>query len=103
MRDPADQTPSQKEQLTLAFLEPTPTMSEEDNTALYQSSSALLANVQGLIDHDEASNTETPVTAAKILQPKDKYLIAKHNDTTVTSAEFASHSEHLFNGSQMIA
>jgi hypothetical protein len=95
--------PSQKEQLTLAFLEPTPTISEDDNIVLYQSSSALLANVQGLIDHDEASNTETPVTAAKILQPKDKYLIAKHNDTTVTSAEFASHSEHLFNGSQMIA
>ncbi len=103
MLDLADQTPSQKEQLTLAFLEPTPTISEDENTALYQSSSALLANVQGLIDHDEASNTETPVTAAKILQPKDKYLIAKYNDTTVTSAEFASHSEHLFNGSQMIA
>jgi hypothetical protein len=103
VRNPADQTPSQKEQLTLAFLEPTPTISEEDNTAFYQSSSALLANIQGLIDHDEASNTETPVTAAKILQPKDKYLIAKHNGNTVTSAEFASHSEHLFNGSQMIA
>lgn len=78
-------------------------MSEDDNTALYQSSFALLENVQGLIDHDEGSNTETPVTAAKILQPKDKYLIAKRDDTTVTSAEFASHSEHLFNGSQMIA
>jgi hypothetical protein len=103
VRDPADQTPLQKEQLTLAFLEPTPTISEDDITALYQSSSALLANLQGLIDHDEASNTETPVTAAKILQPKDKYLIARHNDTTVTSTEFASYSEHLFNGSQMIA
>jgi hypothetical protein len=103
VRDPADQTPSQKEQLTLAFLEPSPAISEDDNTALHQSSSALLANVQGMIDHDEDSNTETPVTAAKILQPKDKYLIAKHNETTFTSAEFASHSEHLFNGSQMIA
>jgi hypothetical protein len=103
MRDPADQIPSQNEQLTLAFLEPTPTISEDDKTPLYQSSSALLESVQGLIDHEEASNTETPVTAARILQPKDKYLIAKHNGTTVTSAEFASHSEHLFNGSQMIA
>lgn len=103
MRDPADQTPLQKEQLTLAFLEPTPTISEDDNTALYQSSSALLENVQEVIDHDEASNTETPVTAAKILQPKDKYLIAKHDGITVTSAEFASHSDHLFNGNQMIA
>ena len=56
-----------------------------------------------MIDHDEANNTETPVTAAKILQPKDKYLIVKDNDTMVTSAEFTSHSEHLFNGSQMIA
>jgi hypothetical protein len=46
---------------------------------------------------------EMLVTAAKILQPKDKYLIVKGNDTTVTSAEFASDSEHLFNGSQMIA
>jgi hypothetical protein len=103
VRDPADQTPSQRDQLTLAFLEPTLTISEDDNTALYQNSSALLANVQGLIDHDEASNTETLVTAAKILQPSDKYLIAKHNETTVTSAEFTSHSEHLFSGSQMIA
>jgi hypothetical protein len=78
-------------------------MSEDDNTALYQSSSVLLANVQGLIDHEEANNAETPLTALKILQPKDKYAIAKHNDTTVTSAEFASYSEHLFNGNQMIA
>jgi hypothetical protein len=92
-----------KEQLTLAFLEPALTVSEDDNTALYQTSSALLANVQGLIDHDEANNAETPLTAAKILQPKDKYLIAKHNETTVTSADFASYSEHLFNGNQMIA
>jgi hypothetical protein len=75
---------------------------EEDNTALYQASSALLANIQGLIDHDEASNTETPLTAAKILQPKDKYLIATGEGTTVTSAEFSSRSEHLFNGSQLI-
>ncbi|KAH9978321.1 hypothetical protein BJV74DRAFT_859937 [Russula compacta] len=92
-----------KEQLTLAFLEPTPTVSEDDKATLYQNSSALLANIQGLIDHDEASNTETPVTAAKILQPKDKHLIVTGNDTMVTSAEFTSHSEHLFSGSQMIA
>ena len=55
------------------------------------------------MDHEEASHTETPTTAAKILQPKDKYLIAKGNDTTVMSAEFTSHSEHLYNGRQMIA
>jgi hypothetical protein len=78
-------------------------MSDDDSTALYQTSSALLENVQGLIDNDEASNAETPVTVAKILQPKDRYLMAKHNDTTVTSTDFASHSEHLFNGSHMIA
>jgi hypothetical protein len=59
--------------------------------------------VQGLIDHDEASHAETPITAAKILQPKDKYLIVKGNDTAVMSADFASYSEHLFGGSQMIA
>jgi hypothetical protein len=100
---PLTRLSSQKEQLTFAFLEPTPTISEDNSAALYQTSSSLLANVQGLIDHDEASNAETPLTAAKILQPKDKYMIAKHNDTTVTSAEFASYSEHLFNGSQMIA
>ena len=95
---------SQRDQLTLAFLEPTATMPEEDsNTTLYQASSALLANVQGLIDHDEASNAETPLTAAKILQPKDKYVIATSDGTTVTSAEFSSRSEHLFNASQLIA
>jgi len=80
-----------------------PDISEDDNATLYQTSSALLANVQGLIDHDEANNNETPITAAKILQPKDKYIIVKGNDTTITSAEFASHSEHLFDGGQMIA
>ena len=94
---------SQKDQLTLAFLEPTVTMPEEDNATLYQESSALLENIQGLIDHDEASNTGTPVTAAKILQPKDKYVIATSEGTTVTSAEFSSRSEHLFNGSQLVA
>ncbi|KAH9167466.1 hypothetical protein EDB89DRAFT_2115562 [Lactarius sanguifluus] len=77
-------------QLTLAFLEPT-------------ASSALLANVQGLIDHDEASNAETPLTAVKILQPKDKYVIVTSEGTTFTSAGFSSRSEHLFNGSQLIA
>ncbi|KAH9967124.1 hypothetical protein BC827DRAFT_1171687 [Russula dissimulans] len=92
------------EQLIFAFLEPTPAMSEDDNAALYHTSSALLANIQGLIDHDEASNPETPITVAKILQPKDKYLIVMDNhNTAVTSADFASYSEHLFNGSQMIA
>ena len=100
---PLTRLSSQKAQLTFAFLEPTPTISEDDSAVLYQTSSSLLANVQGLIDHDEASNAETPLTAARILQPKDKYMIAKYNDTTVTSAEFASYSEHLFNGSQMIA
>jgi hypothetical protein len=103
MLHPTYQILSQKEQLTFAFLETTPTISDDDNTTLYQASSALLANVQGLIDHDEASHTETPITAAKILQPKDKYLIVKGNDTTAMSAEFASHSEHLFSGGQMIA
>ncbi len=78
-------------------------MPDEDEATLYQASSALLANIQGLIDHDEASHTETPVTAAKILQPKDKYVIATSEGTTVTSSEFSSHSEHLFNGSQLIA
>ncbi|KAI9458128.1 hypothetical protein BJY52DRAFT_1269847 [Lactarius psammicola] len=63
-----------KDQLTLAFLEPTVTMPEEDNITLYQASSALLANIQ--------------VTS---------------EGTTVTSAEFSSRSEHLFNGSQLIA
>lgn len=93
-----------KDQLTLAFLEPTVTVPEEDNNAtLYQASSALLANIQGLIDHDEASNTETPLTAARILQPKDKYVIVTSEGTTATSAEFSSRSEHLFNGSQLIA
>ncbi|KAH9074759.1 hypothetical protein EDB83DRAFT_2353141 [Lactarius deliciosus] len=91
-----------KDQLTLAFLEPIVTMSE-DNTTLYQASSALLANVQGLIDDDEASNAETPLTAVKILQPKDKYVIVTSEGTTVTSAGFSSRSEHLFNGSQLIA
>ena len=99
----ADWNYSQKDQLTLAFLEPTDTIPEEDNTVLYQASSALMANIQGLIDHDEASNAETPLTAAKILQPKDKYVIATSEGTTVTSAEFSSRSEHLFNGSQLIA
>ncbi|KAH9039374.1 hypothetical protein EDB85DRAFT_1930231 [Lactarius pseudohatsudake] len=79
------------------------TMSEEDNTTLYQASSALLANVQGLMDDDEASNAETPLTAVKILQPKDKYVIVTSEGTTVTSAGFSSRSEHLFSGSQLIA
>ena len=77
-------------------------MPEEDNTALYQASSALLANIQGLIDHEEASNAETPLTAAKILQPKDKFVIATSEGTTVTSPDFSSRSEHLFNGSQLV-
>jgi hypothetical protein len=94
---------SQRDQLTLAFLEPTVTVPEEDETTLYEASSALLANIQGLIDHDEASNTGIPLTAAKILQPKDKYLIVTSEGTTVTSADFSSRSEHLFNGSQLIA
>ncbi|KAI0272602.1 hypothetical protein BC834DRAFT_817474 [Gloeopeniophorella convolvens] len=94
-----------KDQLALAFLEPTPALSEEDTSALHQASSAFLANVQGLIDHEEASKAEATVavTAAKILQPKDKYAITTGKETAITSAEFSSRAEHLFNGSQLIS
>ncbi|KAF9499338.1 hypothetical protein BDN71DRAFT_1384028 [Pleurotus eryngii] len=39
-------------------------------------------------------------SAAKILQPKDRYILS-FNGYTVSSTGFASHSEHLFNGQRL--
>lgn len=45
----------------------------------------------------------TPVTAAKILQPKDTYVFSVEGDYTVTGVGgFKSTSEHLYSGEQLL-
>ena len=45
----------------------------------------------------------TPVTAAKILQPKDTYVFSVEGDYAVTGAGgFKSASEHLYSGQQLL-
>jgi|SRR5882757_6027865 len=49
------------------------------------------------------SASETPVTAAKILQPKDTHIFSVEGNYTVTGVGgFKSTSEHLFNGQQLL-
>ena len=49
------------------------------------------------------SINETPVTAAKILQPKDTHVFSVEGDYTVTGERgFKSNSEHLYNGQQLL-
>ena len=45
----------------------------------------------------------TPVTAAKILQPKDTYVFSVEGDYTVTRVGgFKSTSEYLYGGQQLL-
>ena len=45
----------------------------------------------------------TPVTAAKILQPKDTHVFSVEGDYTVTGAGgFKSASEYLYHGQQLL-
>jgi hypothetical protein len=49
------------------------------------------------------SINETPVTAAKILQPKDTHVFSVDEDYTVTGVGgFKSNSGHLYNGQQLL-
>ena len=44
----------------------------------------------------------TPVTAAKILQPKDTHIFSVGDYTVAGVREFKSNSEHLYNGQQLL-
>lgn len=49
------------------------------------------------------SNNGTPVTAAKILQPKDTHVFSVEGGYAVTGVGgFKSTSEHLYNGQQLL-
>jgi len=48
------------------------------------------------------SGTETPVTVAKILQPKDSHVFSLENLTFPSSGGFKSTSEHLYQGQQLL-
>ena len=56
-----------------------------------------------LINSPSFSINGTPVTAAKILQPKDTYVFSVEGDYTVTGAGgFKSTSEYLYSGQQLL-
>ncbi|KAL1943046.1 hypothetical protein VTO73DRAFT_4717 [Trametes versicolor] len=48
-----------------------------------------------------AKDAQIP-SATKILQPKDKYVIASDEYTTTSSAGFTSRSEHLYDGQELL-
>ncbi|KAI0350698.1 hypothetical protein OH77DRAFT_1488693 [Trametes cingulata] len=56
-----------------------------------------------IIEEQKSQNKEQLIpSATKILQPKDKYIIATDDHTTESSSGFTSRSEHLYNGQQLL-
>jgi len=64
----------------------------------------VVENLRGAIyDEERQSTNGTPVTAAKILQPKDTYVLSLEGGYTITGARgFKSTSEYLYGGQQLL-
>lgn len=95
-----------KDQLAFAFVARTDhEYSDEELFIIYQGASTLLTSIQSHIaDEDIKANAEKSlISATKILQPKDKHIIDTGHGITVSSPDFASRSEHLYQGRQLIS
>ncbi|TFK83138.1 hypothetical protein K466DRAFT_555542 [Polyporus arcularius HHB13444] len=63
---------------------------------------ALIRSMEELVmDQAQKKDQQLP-SAAKILQPKDKYIISTNEYTSSSAAGFTSRSEHLYNGQQLL-
>ncbi|KAH9852031.1 hypothetical protein C2E23DRAFT_868869 [Lenzites betulinus] len=63
---------------------------------------ALIASLCKVVEEKTRLKDETIPSATKILQPKDRYIIASGEYTTTSTAGFTSRSEHLYDGQKLL-
>ncbi|KAI0708854.1 hypothetical protein C8T65DRAFT_649708 [Cerioporus squamosus] len=63
---------------------------------------AFIRSIDELVTNQAQNKDQQLPSAAKILQPKDRYIIAKDEYTSNSAAGFTSRSEHLYNGQQLL-
>ncbi|KAI0644202.1 hypothetical protein C8Q79DRAFT_974698 [Trametes meyenii] len=74
-----------------------------DLAQLADDSVGLIEAILKVIEERKAKSRGQPIpSATKILQPKDKYIIAMDDYTTASSAGFPSRSEHLYGGQRLL-
>ncbi|KAI0766594.1 hypothetical protein BD413DRAFT_568904 [Trametes elegans] len=63
----------------------------------------LIENIHKVLAGEKSQSKEAQIpSATKILQPQDKYIIAKDDYTTTSSTAFVSRSEHLYNAQELL-
>ncbi|KAA1470309.1 hypothetical protein DENSPDRAFT_858370 [Dentipellis sp. KUC8613] len=83
--------------------------SEDEMRRMREAAAALFAKLAEKLEEDRAERSRAPdmlahsQSATKILQPKDTYVIDTGRGTALASAGFASRSEHLYTGQQLIS
>jgi len=77
---------------------------QEDLQAVAEAALKVSKNLRVTIyDEERRSMNGTPITAAKILQPKDTHVFSVEGEYTVTGVGgFKSSSEYLYNGQQLL-
>ncbi|KAI0334536.1 hypothetical protein GY45DRAFT_1343283 [Cubamyces sp. BRFM 1775] len=74
-----------------------------DTTELGHATVGLIQDITKVVEEDllRAKDQHIP-SATKILQPKDRYIVAMDEYTTVSSTGFDSRSEHLYHGQRLL-
>ncbi|KAF9777314.1 hypothetical protein BJ322DRAFT_1097135 [Thelephora terrestris] len=95
-----------KEDVTVAIVddESLSLQNQEDTQPIAEVALKVAEKLRNAIyDEERLGNSGTPVTAAKILQPKDTHIFSVEGDYAVTGlGGFKSTSEHLYGGQQLL-
>ncbi|KAH9888958.1 hypothetical protein C8Q73DRAFT_766729 [Cubamyces lactineus] len=74
-----------------------------DSMVLSDAAVQLVQDVAKVVKEDSLRATDQHIpSATKILQPKDRYIVAMDEYTTVSSTGFDSRSEHLYHGQRLL-
>ncbi|KAJ7625555.1 hypothetical protein FB45DRAFT_1060234 [Roridomyces roridus] len=75
---------------------------EPDPSVAAEAAALAVALQENMDDEALQSTVEALPSAAKILQPKDRYVISASQQFAISSTDFDSHSGHLYNARQML-
>ncbi|RPD64248.1 hypothetical protein L226DRAFT_611828 [Lentinus tigrinus ALCF2SS1-7] len=73
-----------------------------DLTWLADETVSLIGNIEEVVVEEAQMRDKQIPSAAKILQPQDRYIISKNEYTSSSAAGFPSRSEHLYNGQHLL-
>ncbi|THH21504.1 hypothetical protein EW146_g64 [Bondarzewia mesenterica] len=94
-----------RDQLAIAFVaRENPEYTDDELSVIHEAASVLLTSIKSCIAEQESRwGGETPLpSTSKILQQRDQYILDTGHGTTVSSPDFASRSEHLYQGQELI-